>query len=69
VQTLGGLPLIVLSRGQDQTADWTASQASFLQLSSDSQQLIADQSGHSIQIEQPEAAAAAIVKMVEQLRK
>jgi len=69
VQTLGALPIIVLSRGQDQTADWTASQAGFLQLSSDSQQLFADQSGHSIQIEQPEAAVAAIVKMVEQLRK
>jgi pimeloyl-ACP methyl ester carboxylesterase len=68
VTTLGALPLIVLSRGQDQSADWTASQASFLQLSTASQQLFADQSGHSIQTEQPEAAVAAILKMVEQLR-
>jgi len=69
VTTLGALPLIVLSRGKDQDADWAASQAGYLQLSTDSQQLFADQSGHRIMIEQPEAAVAAIVKMVEQLRK
>jgi pimeloyl-ACP methyl ester carboxylesterase len=69
VTTLGDLPLIVLSRGKDQSADWTASQASYLQLSTRSQQFFADKSGHLIQIEQPEAAAAAILKMVEQLRK
>ena len=68
VTTLGALPVIVLSRGKDQSADWTASQASFLQLSTDSQQLFADQSGHSIHIDQPEAAVAAIVKLVEQVR-
>jgi pimeloyl-ACP methyl ester carboxylesterase len=69
VTTLGDLPLIVLSRGKDQTADWTASQAGFLELSSHSQQLFAYKSGHSIQVEQPEAAVAAILKMVTQLRK
>lgn len=69
VTTLGSLPLIVLSRGKDQAADWTASQASFLQLSTRSQQLFAEQSGHLIQIEQPEAAVGAILKMVEQVRK
>jgi pimeloyl-ACP methyl ester carboxylesterase len=68
VTTLGDLPLIVLSRGKDQSADWTASQASFLKLSSDSQQIFAENSGHNIQIEQPEAAVAAIVKMVEMVR-
>lgn len=69
VTTLGDLPLIVLSRGKNQDADWTASQASFLNLSTNSQQLFADQSGHLIQVEQPEAATTAIVKMVEQVRK
>jgi pimeloyl-ACP methyl ester carboxylesterase len=69
VTTLGALPLIVLSRGKDQDAKHTAAQAGLLQLSTDSQQLFADQSGHRIMIEQPEAAVAAIVKMVEQLRK
>ena len=68
VTTLGALPLIVLSRGKDQDADITAAQARYLQLSTDSQQLFADQSGHRIMIEQPEAAVAAIVKMVSQLR-
>jgi pimeloyl-ACP methyl ester carboxylesterase len=68
VTSLGDLPLIVLTRGLDQTPDWTASQASLLELSSRSQQLFAEKSGHSIQIEQPEAAVGAIVKMVEQVR-
>jgi pimeloyl-ACP methyl ester carboxylesterase len=69
VTTLGSLPLIVLSRGKDMDADSAASQARYLQLSTNSQHLIADNSGHHIMIEQPEAAVEAIVKMVEQLRK
>ncbi len=68
VTTLGALPLIVLSRGKDMDAESAASQARYLQLSTDSQQLIADQSGHRIMIEQPEAAVAAIMKMVEMVR-
>ncbi len=69
VTTLGALPLIVLSRGKDMDAESAASQERYLQLSTDSQHLIADQSGHHIMIEQPEAAVAAIVKMVEQVRR
>ncbi|HJQ14606.1 MAG TPA: alpha/beta hydrolase [Anaerolineales bacterium] len=65
VTTLGALPVIVLSAVLDDTADHAASQAGFLQLSTNSQQLFAEQSGHRIMIEQPEAAVAAIVKMVE----
>ena len=68
VTTLGDLPVIVLSRGKDQDAKHTAAQADLLQLSTNSQQFFADQSGHSINIDQPEAAVAAIVKMVEQVR-
>ena len=68
VTTLGALPLIVLSRGKEQDADWAASQAGFVHLSTNSQQLFADQSGHRIMIDQPEAAVAAIVKMVQQVR-
>jgi pimeloyl-ACP methyl ester carboxylesterase len=68
VTSLGALPLIVLSRGKDQDAKHTAAQTGLLQLSTDSQQLFADHSGHPIMIEQPEAAVAAIVKMVSQLR-
>jgi pimeloyl-ACP methyl ester carboxylesterase len=69
VTTLGALPLIVLSRGKDLDAKHTAAQTSLLQLSTDSQQLVAEQSGHPIMIEQPEAAVAAIVKMVELVRR
>jgi pimeloyl-ACP methyl ester carboxylesterase len=69
VTTLGALPLIVLSRGKDLDADSAASQARYLQLSTDSQQLFADKSGHRIMIDQPEAAVAAIVKMVVRLQK
>jgi hypothetical protein len=38
-------------------------------MSSDSQHLIAEQSDHGIQLHQPAAAVAAILKMIEQLRK
>jgi pimeloyl-ACP methyl ester carboxylesterase len=68
VKTFGDLPLIVLSRGLDQKPDWQAMQVELLQLSSNSQQLIADKSDHNIEINQPEAAVEAIMKMVEQLR-
>jgi pimeloyl-ACP methyl ester carboxylesterase len=68
VTTLGALPLIVLSARLDDTADHTASQEGFLQLSTNSQQLYAEQSGHRIMIEQPEAAVAAILQMVQQIR-
>ena len=69
VTSLGALPLILLSRGKDQDAQWAASQAGYLQFSTDSQQFFADQSGHRIMIDQPEAAVTAIVKMVEKVRK
>jgi pimeloyl-ACP methyl ester carboxylesterase len=68
VTTLDGLPLIVLSRGKDMDADSAASQARYLQLSTESEQLFADHSGHNIHWEQPEAAVAAIVQMVAQVR-
>jgi pimeloyl-ACP methyl ester carboxylesterase len=68
VTTLGTLPLIVLSRGKDQDAKHTAAQTGLLQLSTNSQQFFASQSGHPIMIDQPEAAVAAIIQMVTQLR-
>ena len=68
VTTMGSLPLIVLSRGKDQDAKHTAAQADLLQLSTNSQQFFADQSGHPIMIEQPDAVVTAIVKMVEMVR-
>jgi pimeloyl-ACP methyl ester carboxylesterase len=68
VKTFGDIPLIVLSRGLDLDQDWQAMQRELLHLSSHSQQLIADKSGHNIQLDQPDAAATAITKMVAQLR-
>ena len=68
VTTLGTLPLIILSARLDDTADHAASQAGFLQLSTNSQQLFAEPSGHRIMMDQPEAAVAAITQMVEQVR-
>ena len=68
VTTFGDLPLIVLSRGLDEDRDWQAMQTELLHLSSHSQQMFADKSGHNVQLDQPEAAVAAIVQMVAQLR-
>jgi pimeloyl-ACP methyl ester carboxylesterase len=68
VTSFGATPVIVLSRGQGQDQDWQKFQTDLLHLSSNSQQLFADHSGHNIQIDQPEAAGGAIVMMVKQIR-
>jgi pimeloyl-ACP methyl ester carboxylesterase len=68
VTSLGATPLIVLSRGLNQDATHVAEQADLLTLSSDSQQLFAERSGHNVQIDEPQAAVGAIVRMVEQVR-
>jgi pimeloyl-ACP methyl ester carboxylesterase len=67
VKTFGDLPLIVLTAQRNTTPGWQARQTELLQLSSNSRQLFAD-SGHNIHFEAPEAAVAAIVQMVEQIR-
>jgi hypothetical protein len=69
VKIFDDVPLIVLSRGLDSDQDWQAMQTELLQLSSHSQQLIADKSGHTIEFDQPAAAVGAIVQMVEQIRR
>jgi hypothetical protein len=70
VTTLGSMPLIVLSRGlpEDGEQKWQREQTELLHLSSNSQQVFAEQSGHNIQFDQPAAAVGAIVQMVAQLR-
>ncbi len=68
VTSFGAIPLIVLSRGLDQRDDWERLQTELLKLSSDSQQLIADKSGHNVQLDHPEAAVRAIVQMIEHIR-
>jgi pimeloyl-ACP methyl ester carboxylesterase len=71
VDSFGAVPLIVLSRGLPEGGEqeWQRLQTDLLRLSSNSQQLFAAKSRHNIQIEQPEAAVAAIVQMVEQFRR
>jgi pimeloyl-ACP methyl ester carboxylesterase len=68
VKSFGDTPLIVLSRGLDLDPEWQQWQAHLLQLSSQSEGLVADKSAHNIHFDEPEAAVAAIVRMVEQLR-
>ena len=68
VKTFGDLPLIVLSARLNTLKDWQAMQVELLQLSTQSQRVMADHSGHNIETDQPEAAVGAIVKMVEQVR-
>jgi pimeloyl-ACP methyl ester carboxylesterase len=71
VQILGHLPLIVISRALGTTpvdVAWQGKQTELLQLSSDSQQMIAEKSGHNIEIDQPEAVVEAILKLVTKLR-
>lgn len=69
VTSFGTTPLIVVSRGRDLDPDWQAMQAELLLLSSESQQVIADKSGHNVQLDQPESAAGAIVRMVERVHR
>jgi pimeloyl-ACP methyl ester carboxylesterase len=69
VTGLGAAPLIVLSRGLDPDPDWQGMQAELLHLSSESRHVIADRSGHNVQLDQPAAAVGAIVQLVEQLRR
>ena len=68
VKSFGDVPLIVLTGALHQLPGWQDMQAELLELSSNSQQIMVDNSGHNIQIDQPEAAVAAIVQMVEQLQ-
>jgi hypothetical protein len=68
VKSLGDLPLIVLTGRLNRQAGWQAWQTELLELSSNSQQLFAEKSGHIIELDQPEAAVDAIVKMVERVR-
>jgi pimeloyl-ACP methyl ester carboxylesterase len=69
VKSFGDLPLIVLTgRLHTDPPEWQTWQTELLQLSSNGQQLFAENGNHGIQIEEPEAATAAIIQMVEQVR-
>jgi pimeloyl-ACP methyl ester carboxylesterase len=68
VKTFGDLPLIVLTASLNDIPGWPEWQTELLQLSSNSQHLFAENSGHTIQFDEPEAAVNAILKMVELAR-
>jgi len=68
IKSFGDVPLIVVTGVLDQQTGWETMQAELLQLSSNSRQVIAENSGHNIHIDQPEAAISAIVDMVSQVR-
>ena len=68
VEDFGGLPLIVLTGRLNDNPGWLEWQNELLQLSSESEHLFAENSGHGIQIEQPDAAVEAILKMVDLAR-
>jgi pimeloyl-ACP methyl ester carboxylesterase len=68
VKSLDDLPLIVLTAELNDFPGWPEWQNELLQLSSHSEHLFAENSGHNIQIDKPDAAVAAILQMVEQVR-
>jgi hypothetical protein len=68
VKSFDDLPLIVLTARLNDNPGWPEWQAELPQLSSNSQHLFAENSGHTIQFDEPEAAVAAILKMVELVR-
>ncbi|MBK9121904.1 MAG: alpha/beta hydrolase [Chloroflexi bacterium] len=68
VTSFGDLPLTVLTGRLNQQTGWQAMQAELLQLSPNSQQIVVENSGHNIQMDQPEAAVEAIVNMVSRVR-
>lgn len=68
VKSFGDLPLIVLTAKLNDNPGWPEWQNELLQLSSNSQHLFAENSGHVIQFDQPDAAVSAILKMVELVR-
>jgi pimeloyl-ACP methyl ester carboxylesterase len=69
VNSFGDLPLIVLTgRLHTDPPEWQTWQTELLQLSSNSQQLFAENGNHGIQFEEPDAAVAAILQMVQQVR-
>jgi hypothetical protein len=68
VKSFGDLPLIVLTAKLNDNPGWPEWQTELPQLSSNSQHLFAENSGHTIQFDEPDAAVGAIVKMVELVR-
>lgn len=67
VKSFGDLPLIVLTGKLNDIPGWAEWQMELLQLSSNSQHLFAEHSGHNVQVDEPQAAIAAILQMVQRV--
>lgn len=65
---LGARPLIVVSQAGG-GADYVAFQSALAALSTNSRQMIAENSGHAIEIERPDVIVSAIRQVVEAVRK
>ncbi|MDP3517137.1 MAG: alpha/beta hydrolase [Pseudohongiella sp.] len=68
LSSFGDLPLTVLSAAENRLPGWIEWQEELLQLSTQSEQVIAQSSGHNVQLDAPDIAAAVIMKMVERVR-
>jgi hypothetical protein len=68
VKSFDDRPLIVLTARRNDNPGWPAWQTELLQLSSKSQHVFAENSGHPVQFDEPQAAVAEILKMVELVR-
>jgi pimeloyl-ACP methyl ester carboxylesterase len=80
--SLGDIPLIVISRGiweplpnlsenenEQAWLAWQNLQTDLLQLSINSRQIVAANSGHEIQLQQPEVVITAVLEVVDQINK
>jgi pimeloyl-ACP methyl ester carboxylesterase len=65
---LGDLPLIVLTRGVDSSADLVASHRELASLSTNSRHIVVEGAGHEIHLYQPQAVVDAIREVVEAVR-
>jgi len=72
VTSLGSLPLIVLSQGSkdskmsdERFQQWASLQLDLTKLSSNSQRVIAENSGHLVQLDQPELVISAVQRLIE----
>ena len=72
VTSLGNLPLIVLSQGSknskmsdERFQKWASLQLDLTKLSSNSQRIIAENSGHLVQLDRPELVISAVQQLIE----
>jgi len=63
-RSLGHLPLVILTRGEQLDASWQALQNDLATLSSNSTHIIATRSGHGVMFDRPDLVIAAIKQVV-----